>query len=131
MVTKDEALKLALEALTATMSTHGFQKHIDQAKDDAITAIKQSLAAPVQDTEAHYKSVIEGVQKLFDEKRAQPAPVQEPTVWTATRLWNRRGLWTCPADIERTCWRATPPHPQHLCSKQRQRSHPQHSQPIR
>ena len=29
------------------------------------------------------------------------APVQEPTVWTATRLWNRRELWTCPADIER------------------------------
>lgn len=29
------------------------------------------------------------------------APVQEPPVWTATRLWNRRQLWTCPADIER------------------------------
>jgi hypothetical protein len=41
-------LKNVLEALTATMSTHGFQKHIDQAKDDAITAIKQALAAPVQ-----------------------------------------------------------------------------------
>ena len=27
--------------------------------------------APVQDTEAHYKGVIEGVQKLFDDKRAQ------------------------------------------------------------
>jgi hypothetical protein len=27
----------------------------------------------VQDTEAHYKGVVEGVQKLFDEKRAQPA----------------------------------------------------------
>ena len=35
-------------------------------------------AAPVQDTEAHYKGVVEGVQKLFDDKRAQPAPVQEP-----------------------------------------------------
>jgi hypothetical protein len=29
--------------------------------------------APVQDTEAHYKGVVEGVQKLFDDKRAQPA----------------------------------------------------------
>jgi len=38
-------------------------------------------AAPVQDSEAHYKGVIEGVQKLFDEKRAQPAPVQEPVAW--------------------------------------------------
>jgi hypothetical protein len=43
---------------------------------------------------------------------AQPAPtVQEPSVWTATRLWNRRGLWTCPADIERDLLEgyATPP----------------------
>jgi hypothetical protein len=30
--------------------------------------------APVQDTEAHYKGVVEGVQKLFDDKRAQSAP---------------------------------------------------------
>jgi hypothetical protein len=26
---------------------------------------------------------------------------QEPVAWTATRLWNRKELWTCPADIER------------------------------
>lgn len=30
-------------------------------------------AAPVQDTDAHYKGIVEGVQKLFDDKRAQPA----------------------------------------------------------
>jgi hypothetical protein len=47
--TKDEALKLALDALTATMSTHGFQKQIDQAKDDAIDAIRKALSAPVQE----------------------------------------------------------------------------------
>ena len=29
--------------------------------------------APVQDTDAHYKGVVEGVQKLFDDKRTQPA----------------------------------------------------------
>lgn len=34
--------------------------------------------ASVQDNDAHYKGVVEGVQKLFDDKRAQPAPVQEP-----------------------------------------------------
>jgi hypothetical protein len=33
-------------------------------------------AAPVQDNDAHYKGVVEGVQKLFDDKRAQPAPAQ-------------------------------------------------------
>jgi hypothetical protein len=49
--------------------------------------------------------------KLYTTPPAQPAPVQEPTVWTATRLWNRRGLWTCPADIERDLLEgyATPP----------------------
>jgi hypothetical protein len=36
--------------------------------------------ASVQD-DAHYKGVVEGVQKLFDDKRAQPAPVQEPVAW--------------------------------------------------
>jgi hypothetical protein len=37
--------------------------------------------APVRDTEAHYKAVVEGVQKLFNDKRTQPAPVQEPVGW--------------------------------------------------
>ena len=40
---KDAALKLALEALTATMSTHGFRDAIDEAHDKAITAIKEAL----------------------------------------------------------------------------------------
>jgi hypothetical protein len=44
-MTKDEALKLALEALK--LSKHG---HLDHAwADDAIAAIKQALAAPVQE----------------------------------------------------------------------------------
>ncbi len=34
-------------------------------------------SAPVQDTEAHYKGVVEGVQKLFDDKRSQSAPMRE------------------------------------------------------
>ena len=35
-------------------------------------------------------------------KLTSPQPAQqEPVAWTATRLWNRRELWTCPADIER------------------------------
>jgi hypothetical protein len=37
--------------------------------------------ASVQDNDAHYKGVVEGVQKLFDDKRAQPALVQEPVAW--------------------------------------------------
>ena len=36
-----EAMKLALEALTATMSTHGFRKHIEEAQDKAIKALEE------------------------------------------------------------------------------------------
>ena len=43
-ISTERALKLALEALTATMATHGFQKYIDQTKDDAITALRKTLA---------------------------------------------------------------------------------------
>jgi DTW domain-containing protein YfiP len=38
-----EVMRLALDALTATMSTHGFQKHIDQAKEEAISALEQAI----------------------------------------------------------------------------------------
>lgn len=31
----------------------------------------------------------------------KPAPQQGPIAWTATRLWNRKDTWTCPADIEK------------------------------
>ncbi len=119
---KDEALKLALEALEklqwsleqadcstgycccgSSVDGHTFgdghspvdegdycQSNALEYARKAITAIKQALAldkkaenarelgldyepAPVQDTEAHYKGVVEGVKKLFDDKRAQPA----------------------------------------------------------
>lgn len=71
-MTKDEALDLALEALEEYCE-HGAILRPLKVKD----AIKQARSAPVQDTDAHYKGVVEGVQKLFDDKRAQPAPVQE------------------------------------------------------
>jgi hypothetical protein len=72
-MTKDEALKLALEALE-----HEADKSNDNAYQRERDAIKQALAQPEQSTEAHYKSVIGGVQKMFNDKReAQPAPVRE------------------------------------------------------
>jgi hypothetical protein len=80
-MTDKELLELALEALQKSIAIT--MVNID-LRNKAITAIKQALAAPVQDTEAHYKSVVEGVQKLFDDKRAQPAPV-EPD-WKAEYL---------------------------------------------
>jgi len=45
-MTKDEALKLALEALKRTGNIAGFAHEREQA---AITAIKEALAQPVQD----------------------------------------------------------------------------------
>jgi hypothetical protein len=38
-----EAMKLALEALTATMATHGFREHIEETKDKAIEALEEAL----------------------------------------------------------------------------------------
>jgi hypothetical protein len=116
-MTKDEALRLALEALewmVANDDTNEGDEPVERLGGQSwneynaywldglnkarasITAIKQALAAPVQpcnpaedgvcealecckqpapvqDTEAHYKGVVEGVKKLFDDKRAQPA----------------------------------------------------------
>ena len=43
-----EAMKLALEALTATMSTHGFREHIEETQDKAIKALEEALAKQEQ-----------------------------------------------------------------------------------
>ena len=74
-MTKDEALRLALDAL----------EYADEMIDtvcvpNAITAINEALAQPEHDTEAHYKGVIDDVQKLFDDKR-KAQPEQEPVAW--------------------------------------------------
>lgn len=67
-------------------------------------------AAPAQEsvalTDAIHSEPTEMLHKwrvleLVKEYATPPAAQQEPPVWTATRLWNRRQLWTCPADIER------------------------------
>jgi hypothetical protein len=42
------AMKLALEALTATMSTHGFREYIEEAQDKAIKALEEALAKQEQ-----------------------------------------------------------------------------------
>jgi hypothetical protein len=61
---KDEALKLALEAL----EEYSYQEGLTRAADQAITAIKQALAAPVQEPVAWMEMVVanlvrEGVNK--------------------------------------------------------------------
>jgi hypothetical protein len=102
---KDIALKLALEALEGIhpgnmtpMAEEYWNKAIAAIKDAlaqpaqeenqrlralvraqqiTIDKLEQALAAPAPDTEAHYKAVVEGVQKLFNDKRTQPALVQD------------------------------------------------------
>jgi hypothetical protein len=53
----------------------------DELRDKLVRENALAQPEPVQDTEAHYKAVVEGVQKLFNDKRTQPAPVQEPVAW--------------------------------------------------
>jgi hypothetical protein len=89
--TEDKALKLALEALEAVLSDNQPYTHKSKA---AITAIKQALAAPVQELEhivhsngrysplltrmmnKRVESNVKQVIHLYDEPPA--APVQEP-----------------------------------------------------
>jgi hypothetical protein len=77
-MTKDEALKLALEALETELAvdmTNGAE--VGEAAElmcEAIAAIKQALAAPVQEM-TNIERHEQNVQKFLG---AQPAPVQEP-----------------------------------------------------
>ena len=84
-----------MEAITAIKQARALDKKAENARELGLDyepvredwgpgpheAHSLPPAAPVQDNDAHYKGVVEGVQKLFDDKRAQPAPVQEPVAW--------------------------------------------------
>ena len=47
------------------------------------------------------KGIRKAIGTWFQDQSKSTSPAQEPVVWLATRLWNARDLWTCPADIER------------------------------
>jgi hypothetical protein len=108
---KDEALKLALEALETLVNGSGFApaENINKAQA-AITAIKQALAAPVQEpvawrftgiagfkrfvTDSQYKAFNPEVRAWYEPFKctscvtppAKPAPVQEPVAWKNAAL---------------------------------------------
>jgi hypothetical protein len=73
---KDEALKLALEALEKTGNIAGFAHEREQ---EAITAIKQALTAPVQPCNPAEDGVCEALECC-----GQPAPVKKPVAWNET-----------------------------------------------
>ena len=84
---KDEALKLALEALEKISRTHyhietppieSLEEQMRRIADKAITAIKQARSAPVQSC---YCPNCEAMGKELAALKAQPAPVQEPVAY--------------------------------------------------
>jgi hypothetical protein len=84
-MTKDEALKLALETLElANYKVADYcNGYTIEEVDDAITAINQALAAP---TSAEYAM---GYAEGFNDG-CKPAPVQEPVAW---RTYTGRGYY--------------------------------------
>jgi hypothetical protein len=83
-MTDKEALKLALEALDSLLYWDNGKPEYDEARE-AITAIKQALAAPVQDAskQFHEWAVSEHATLTTTPPAAQLAPVQEPVAWIA------------------------------------------------
>ena len=102
-----EAMKLALEALQEVYWSSRSAKH-----DEAITAIKQALAAPVQEPVAWVTDLeFDFDTELIPARRkgklgtadmtiplyttppaAQPAPVQEPVAWTLLLVGEHHGI---------------------------------------
>ena len=76
-MTQDEIIEMARQVEFEA----GFKWCVNFIELEAFAKLvrEEALAqpAPVRDTEAHYKAVVEGVQKLFNDKRTQPAPVQK------------------------------------------------------
>ena len=72
-MTKDEALKLALEAL---VSAYQGKDKTNQVTD-AITAIKEALAQPEQEPVAYIKTVIEALYENSDPVSVEAAELLE------------------------------------------------------
>jgi hypothetical protein len=132
---KDEALKLALEALEGNTTNPVIDPDQAAIEDQAITAIKQALAAQQEPVawrtyigRGYYiiDSTFEEAQKNYPDREhqplyttppAQPAPVQEPVQRWAVFCGGCRKEWSVPyqhpgksicAECEAKC-KATPP----------------------
>lgn len=97
-ISTERALKLALEALTATMATHGFQKYIDQTKDDAITALRKALA---EQPAAQQQSAERGEPKAYIHRQGNHWEVSERMLLDdeKARGWTEEPLYTSPPNV--------------------------------
>ena len=108
-MTKDEALKLALEALErldlwlkARYSGIG----LVGVELDAITAIKEALAQPEQETVQRLSALVRAQQITIDKlEQALAQPKQEPVAWI-TKTGN---VWKTKADETDTPLYTAPP----------------------
>jgi hypothetical protein len=106
---KDEALKLALEALETLVNGNGFAPagNIEKARK-AITAIKQALAAPVQEPigylfqhdETGLTTVVDVQQVEWGFEKNNPRHQKIGPVYTTPPAAKR--TWTGLTDEERT-----------------------------
>ena len=102
-----EAMKLALEALTATMSTHGFRDAIEEVQDKAITALKQALEQP------------------------EPEPVACHTCKGLGRIYMGCGSWIHCDTCNTTGKATTPPKREPLTDEQMEQIHQQYGGNIK
>jgi hypothetical protein len=103
-MTKDEALKLALEALEG-IHPGNMTPMAEEYWNKAITAIKQALAAPVQEPVATNKIYVtrEQLAELYPPPAAQPAvPLTDEQI---EHLWETRVSQPCPSyPLEKSDW---------------------------
>jgi hypothetical protein len=99
---KDEALKLALEALEKSVATcfdwysHGqVMNRPEHFINQAITAIKQALAAQPAPVQSCYCPNCEAMGKELAALKAQPAPVQDSTCNETLRAQDKAYPRTC------------------------------------
>jgi hypothetical protein len=78
---KDEALKLALEALKEAQTNNDTMEFHDR-KNKAITAIKQALAPPAQPQRTEQEPVVDDFFRMIADRNPKPFPLPQRTwVW--------------------------------------------------
>jgi hypothetical protein len=75
---KNEALKLALEALKESQTNNDTMEFHDR-KNKAITAIKQALAPPAQPQRTEQEPVVDDFFRMIADRNPKPFPLPQRT----------------------------------------------------